>query len=62
MRPASFTCKKEEYSKQINLGQSSSKFLGISKLSNLTLSTKNYAETAKLEHSEVLLFVFFCFV
>ena len=62
MRAASFTCNKEEYGKQINLGQSNIKFLVFSKLSNLTLSAKNYAETAKLEHCEVLLFVFFCFV
>ena len=62
MRAAYFTCNKEEYGKRINLGQSNIKFLVFSKLSNLTLSAKNYAETAKLEHCEVLLFVFFCFV
>ena len=65
MRAASFTCNKEEYGKRINLGQSNIKyliFLVFSKLSNLTLSAKNYAKTAMLEHCEVLLFVFFCFV
>ena len=62
MRAASFTCKKEEYDKRINLGQSNSKFLVFFKLSNLTLSAKNYAETAKLEHHEVLLSAFFYFV
>ena len=62
MRAASFTCNKEEYGKQINLGQSNIKFLVFSKLSNLTLSAKNYAKTAMLEHCEVPLFVFFCFV
>ena len=36
----------------------SCKILVFSKLSNLTLSAKNYAETAKLEPSEVLLSVF----
>ena len=61
VRAASFTCNKEEYGKQINLGQSNIKFLVFSKLSNLTLSVKNYAETAKLEHCEVLLSVFFYF-
>ena len=65
VRAASFTCNKEEYGKRINLGQSNIKyliFLVFSKLSNLTLSAKNYAKTAMLEHCEVLLFVFFCFV
>ena len=62
VKAASFTCSKEEYGKQINLGQSNIKFLVFCKLSNLTLSAKNYAETAKLEHHEVLLSVFFFFV
>ena len=65
MRAASVTWNKEEYGKRINLGQSNIKyliFLVFSKLSNLTLSAKNYAKTAMLEHCEVLLFVFFCFV
>ena len=62
MRAASFTCNKEEYGKRINLGQGNIKFLVFSKLSNLTLSAKNYAETAKLEHSKVQLSAFFYFV
>ena len=66
LRAASFTCNKKEYGKRKNLGQSNIKFLVFSKLSNLTLSAKNYAETTKLdlEHCEVLLSnsVFFYFV
>jgi len=61
VRAASVTWNKEEYGKRINLRQSNSKFLVFSKLSNLTLSAKNYAETAKLEHHEVLLSAFFLF-